>query len=354
PKFDCVILPNDSDPIGWSAGIEEAQKRLKAVENKAAEEIRLILGTLPPLISDAEIKRFREARNAAQNCFSSAALKGLPSMQLAAKLAHLQESDFDAATKVLETVEAEAKGLVDRLSDADRADRLRLYGLVAKWHEAVHPGAPFSACPVCDRDLMQPDAIPRDAVLDQFVVDALEQARNSKAARLETAAEWERDAMRALRGELPRGLQTFVSDDVPDDLETVSRAALSKEVFEPWASLSDARPFCEERPSLSGISGVRNAIRRVRRAINLARYRGERGFREVRRQSGVAFGGTGDGPAGQSTLCCGANQRSQCVSRGSDGIRRRPPPARSVQADLRAMENRLRTHRKTKSRGSGS
>ncbi|MFZ2106871.1 MAG: ATP-binding protein [Roseiarcus sp.] len=296
PKFDCVILPNDSDPIGWSAGIEEAQKRLKAVEDKAAEEIKLILGALQPLISGAEVKRFREARNAAQNCFSSAALKGLPSMQLAAKLAHLQESDFDAATKVLETVEAEAKGLVGRLSDADRADRLRLYGLVAKWHEAVHPGAPFSACPVCDRDLMQPDAIPRDAVLDQFVVDALEQARNSKAAVLKTAAEWERDAMRALRGQLPRGLQTFVSDDVPDDLETVYKAALSKEVFEQpefpvalrkmalgiaercrraWtnAPLRPPLPSATIPPEIPDNEGLRNAIRRVRRAISLARYR---------------------------------------------------------------------------------
>ena len=78
--------------------------------------------------------------------------------------------------------------------------------LSATWYELYR--ASFSACPVCGCDSMQPDAIPRDAVLDQFVVDALEQARNSKAALLETAAEWE-PHQRARSVDTATGLQNF-------------------------------------------------------------------------------------------------------------------------------------------------
>jgi hypothetical protein len=296
PNLDCVVLPDDSDPKAWATGLQEAEKRLKAVEDKAAEEAALILGTLPPLTSDAEIKRFGDALTAAQNCFSGAALRGLPSIQLVAKLGELQEADLCTAVSVLEGVESEAKKLVERLSDADRSDRLRLYGLVAKWHETVHPGHVLSACPVCDRDLTEPGAIPRDALLDQSVADALEQARKADAALIKTAAEWERDAMRALRGQLPSGLQSFVSDKVPDDLSTVYMTALSKEIFgQPdfpsvlrsmapsiaelcrvaWAKAPEREPLPNAAipPEIPDNEGLRSAIQKVRRAINLARYR---------------------------------------------------------------------------------
>ncbi len=296
PNLDCVVLPNDSDPEAWATGLQEAEKRLKAVEDKAAEEAALILGTLPPLTSDAEIKRFGDALTAAKNCFSGPALKGLPSIQLVAKLGELQEADLSAAASVLEGVESEAKKLVERLSDADRSDRLRLYGLVAKWHETVHPGHAFSACPVCDRDLTQPGAIPRDALLDQSVADALEQARKADTALIKTASEWERDAMRALRGQLPAGLQPFVSDNVPDDLSTIYMTGLSKEIFDQpdfpsvlrsmapsiaelcrvaWAKAPERAPLPNAAipPEIPDNEGLRNAIKKVRRAINLAMYR---------------------------------------------------------------------------------
>jgi hypothetical protein len=300
PNLDCVVLPDDSDPETWATGLEEAEKRLKAVEDNAAGEATLILGALPSLTSDLEIKRFGDALTAAQNCFSGAALRGLPSIQLVAKLGELKEADLDAGASVLECIEAEAKSLVERLADADRSDRLRLYGLVAKWHEAVHPGHAFSACPVCDRDLTQPGAIPRDALLDQSVADALEQARKADAALIKTASEWERDAMHALRGQLPLGLQPFVSDNVPDDLATVYLAALSKEVFEQpdfpavlhkmapsivelchlaWAKAPERAPLPSATiPSeIPDNEGLRSGIKKVRRAINLARYRAANG-----------------------------------------------------------------------------
>ncbi|MBJ6988203.1 AAA family ATPase [Devosia sp. MC521] len=296
PDLDCVVLPNESNPKAWETGLQEAEKRLKAVEDKATEEAALILGTLPPLTTDAEIKRFSDALTAAQNCFSGAALRALPSIQLVAKLGELQEADLSAAETVLEGVESEAKKLVVRLSDADRSDRLRLYGLVAKWHETVHPGHAFSVCPVCDRDLTQPGAIATDALLNQPVADALEQARKADAALIKTASEWERDAMRALRGLLPAGLQPFVSDNVPDDLSTIYITALSEEIFDQpdfpyalrsmapgiaqlcrlaWANAPTRAPLPDAAipTEIPDNEGLRNAIKKVRRAINLSKYR---------------------------------------------------------------------------------
>ncbi len=296
-NLDCVVSPDDATPDAWKRGLDSAELRLKAVEEQAATDALLVLGTLPTLNSESDVRRFADDLRAAEHCFSNAALKGLPSMQFATRLGEQQEYTLVEAEKVLQKLEDEAQSLVSRLADADRADRLRLYGLVAKWHEDVHPGHPFTSCPVCDCDLTQPGAIPNDALLDQSVADALEDARKADAALLKTAAEWERDTMRALRDNLPASLQVFLGDDVPDDLATVYKNALSKEVFAQAdfpAVLKEKMPaslvaLCEDawkgapvRPPLPGGTlppeipdneNLREAIKKVRRVILLARYR---------------------------------------------------------------------------------
>ena len=202
PDLSCVTVPKDTAPAEWKDGLKRAEEILKAAEDQAAADARLILGTLTPLTNDNEIKRFDGAIKAAENCFSYAALKGLPSMQLAQRLGELSEQDLRDAETVLLDIEREAATLVVQLSHADRADRVRLYGLVARWHDATHPDHPFVACPVCERDLLQPGAIPTDALLDKSVAQALEDARKADAAMLKTAAEWERDTKMGLRDRL--------------------------------------------------------------------------------------------------------------------------------------------------------
>lgn len=296
PNLDCVVVPTDAKPDAWKTGLDEAENRLKAVETKAATDALLILSTLPPLTVEADVTRFGAALTAAASCFSAAALKGLPSMQISSKLGEMTTEHMAAAENVLQAIETEAATLVTHLSDAGRSGRLRLYGLVAKWHEATHPGKPLTDCPVCERDLNQPGAIPKDALLDRSVVEALNQARTADAAMLKTAAEWERDTMHALRGRLPAAVQTFVEQDVPDDLAALYEAALSKEVFalaEFPAMLKKMAPGIAElcrvawkdapqREPLPGVTfppeipdneGLRTAIKNVRRAVQLARYR---------------------------------------------------------------------------------
>lgn len=296
PDLSCVATPNETAPDRWRDGLKRAEEILKAAEDQAAADARVVLGNLPPLTNINEIKRFDEAIKAAENCFSNAALKGLPSMQLAQRLGELGEEDLTVGENVLRDIEHEAVALVAQLSHAERADRVRLYGLVAKWHEAAHPGHAFTACPVCERDLLQPGAIPTDALLDKSVAQALEDARKADAAMLKTAAEWERDTKKGLRDRLPEKLRRFIDDDVPNDLASIYGAALSKEVFQQAdfpqplkAMAKGVASVCAaawngapEREPLLGVDlpaeipdneKLRATIRVVRRAMALSRYR---------------------------------------------------------------------------------
>jgi hypothetical protein len=296
PELNCVAIPEETSPDEWKAGLKQAEELLKASEDQAATDARLILGNLPPLTNDNEIKRFDGAIKAAENCFSNAALKGLSSMQLAQRLGEVSEDDLTHAETVLRQIEIEATALVEQLSHAERADRFRLYGLVAKWHDSAHPGHAFTSCPVCKRDLLQPGAIPKDALLDMSVAQALEDARKADATMLKTAAEWERDTKKGLRDRLPEKLRRFVDEAAPDDLASVYSSALAKEVFQlsdfpdPLKAMAKgvaglcatAWKDAPEREPLPGVNlpaeipdneNLRAAMRGVRRAVVLSRYR---------------------------------------------------------------------------------
>ncbi|EJL51626.1 hypothetical protein PMI09_04416 [Rhizobium sp. CF122] len=296
PDLSCVTAPRETAPDEWKDGLKQAEEILKSAEDQAATDARLVLGNLPPVTSDNEIKRFDGAIKAAETCFSNAALKGLPSMRLAQALGEISEEDLWDAETALQNIEREAAALVAQLSQAERADRVRLYGLVAKWHDAAHPGHAFTACPVCERDLLQAGAVPTDALLDKSVAQALEDARKADAAILKTAAEWERDTKKGLRDHLPEKLRRFVDDDVPDDLASVYGAALSREIFHLTDFPQSLKPMAKsiasrcaaawkdapEREPLPGVDlpaeipdneNLRAAIRGVRRAMALSRYR---------------------------------------------------------------------------------
>jgi AAA domain-containing protein len=300
PDLACVVLPADDTPDAWEHGLQEADTNLKAVEETSAADATLILGALPSLATENDIKRFADQLAAARNQFTNVALKGLPSIQTAQRLGSLTEAVARAAEGVLSEIETEARTLVERLSDADRANRLRLYGLVARWHEAAHPGHPFNACPVCTRGLTAPGAIPMDALLDQSVAEALEASRAADAALLMTAVEWERTTAQKFRGMLPANLQGFVDEEVPDTLAALYKTALSVEVFAQsdfpaafrklaasvahvcTAAWKDALadqplPAFGLPAEIPDKEGLRAAAVRIQRAIRLARYRAAHG-----------------------------------------------------------------------------
>lgn len=296
PDLSCVVPPNEIMPDAWKEGLTSAETLLQTAEGQAVADARSILGTLPPLANETDIKRFEAAIKAVESCFSNAALKGLPSMQLAQTLGEFSETDLIATEAVLNNIEREASVLITQLANAERADRVRLYGLVAQWHEACHPGHAFTACPVCERDLTSPGAIPTDALLDKSVAQALEDARHSDKATLKTAAEWERDTKRSLRDLIPEKLRRFIDDAVPDDLASVYESALAREVFQlpdfphllkpmkasvdklckaSWsnAPVRDPLPGVTLPEQIPDNEKLRSAILSLRRAIALSRYR---------------------------------------------------------------------------------
>ncbi len=181
-------------------------------------------------------------------------------------------------------------------ANAGRAARLRLYGLVAHMARSITPRSRLHRCPVCERDLTTPGAVPTDALLDKSVAQALEDARHSDKTMLKTAAEWERDSKHSLRDRIPEKLRRFIDEAGPDDLASVYKSALAREVFQspdfphllkPMATAVDG--LCKAawskapiREPLPGVTlpeeipdneSLRAAIRGVRRAIALSRYR---------------------------------------------------------------------------------
>ncbi|MGF7056310.1 hypothetical protein GGC47_005528 [Bosea sp. OAE752] len=142
PDLSCVATPQETDPDDWKAVLDQAEQLLKSAQDKAAADALLVLGFLPPLTNDSQIKRFGEAIKAAESCFSNAALKGLPSMQLAQSLGELSEGELAGSAAVLLDIEREAAAFIAQLSNAERADRIRLWP-----GDAVLPDHAFTACP---------------------------------------------------------------------------------------------------------------------------------------------------------------------------------------------------------------
>jgi hypothetical protein len=296
PDLSCVVAPNESFPEGWELGLKQAEEILREAEEKTSADARLIIGNLPKLTNDTEIERFDNAIKVARECFSNAALKGLPSMQVAIRLAELSEEDLVKSEAVIRDIEREAAKLVENLSNVQLANKVRLYGLVAKWCEEVHPGHEITNCPVCERDFMQRGAAPIDPVLNKTVLQALEDARTADVALLKTAAEWERDTKKGLHDRLPENLRQFIDNDVPLNLASIYETALSKEVFQqaefPTALKSMAKGVAlrcvaawKNAPAFEPLSDIRipdgvpdhsklrSSLQRIRRAISLSRYR---------------------------------------------------------------------------------
>lgn len=298
PDLDCIVLPRDTAPQAWRASIDEAEARLLAVEEQAARDAEDLLGDAPSFDDPDAADNFADMIESARGAFRGQALRGLPSMQLAARLGEIGADALAQCEEILSAIEAEAHTLATRLSDGRRAIRLQLYGLVAKWHHEHHSGESLSACPVCSSDLADGETLPYDTLLGLSVMDALEQARSDDAALLKSAAEWERDTCRGLANRLPEPLRPFLSGDVPASLALIYKRALSDEVFAQrefpkalrrlsagiaalcdaaWTHApSPAQPSADGLPSvIPDREGLRRAIANVRAAMALAKYRAD-------------------------------------------------------------------------------
>ncbi len=231
PELECVVPPNSDTPLAWEEGLATAKNQVAAAEATARTDAALILGSLPRLGSAKEIENFVADLDTADSLISSAALRSLPSMDAAMRLGKIEPDDIAAAEAVIEAVQNEAKEVAERLADEARSKRMRLYTLVARWHEEHHPGEKIHACPVCQRDLTDEAEVPPDALLSLGIAEALEACRAADAATTKTGIEWERDRARAFLAEIPLSVRRFATEILPETLLDLYRTALQSELF---------------------------------------------------------------------------------------------------------------------------
>ncbi|MDG3442872.1 ATP-binding protein [Nitrospirillum amazonense] len=297
PALGMVMVPDLAAPDAWKQGIANAKQALDTAEAATKTDAELLLGVLPRHSNDADIQRFVADIDAATALIGGTALKALPSWDKAVKLGQLAEDVLAAAETQIASVVDEARQVHHSLADKRRAGRIRLYALVAKWHEEHYPGQAIHACPVCGTELVDGADVPPDALLDMEVVTALENCRAADAAALKTAKEWERDKAREFVTQLPDGLRAFATSALPQTALQLYGDALAKELFSTDMDMPQSmRPLAKNVASIwsSAIAGaapmpnaydtdlpddipnnegLRNNLVNIERAIRIARYR---------------------------------------------------------------------------------
>lgn len=138
------------------------------------------------------------------------------------------QADADVTQREITEVLDEAKRLADRLQNESEAKRWQLYARVALWHEHHHPGQPFEACPVCGTDL---ESVPKDALLDQGVREALEEAQRSGADLAKTASEWVADRATAFLAKLPPSIRHLMECNWSTGLTPLYTKAITQELL---------------------------------------------------------------------------------------------------------------------------
>ena len=231
PALGMIQAPNAAAPDAWIDGIALAKNTLDKAEATAKVDAESILGTLPLLTSDEVARRFVADLDAAETLLSGAALRALPSMGKAIRLGQLDAGEIAAAEAEIASVIEEAQRVAAGFTDERRWRRLRLYNLVARWHEEHHPGEPIGCCPVCGADLSDEALVPPDALLDMGVVEALEACRRADAAAAKTSTEWERERAQEFLARLPEQIRSFAAEQLPKKLADLYGNAIVNELF---------------------------------------------------------------------------------------------------------------------------
>ena len=222
-------------------------------------------------------------------------LRRLDSAHRAHALAGLAGPQIAAASQLVGRVVSQARELADLAREPRVAPRVRLYDRIAAWI-ADHPELPvdLAKCPVCQTPLEGK----LDPITRRPVPDHIKECCEAEAHFLsQTIAEWEEQAVKTLRHELPAALQAEMDRTLPNHPDQLMADALAVELFESkcfkgaLASLkgkvqtlcdrarADLPPF--EEPALPdlaeevgrGPDGLAAVLGRVARAIAFAQWR---------------------------------------------------------------------------------
>lgn len=273
--------------------LSAAKEVVERIEAQAQDDVTSILGQAPNLDTPNAVNNFRLQLDDADQQLRGAVLSALPSVRDALAIKALSTDELDAVETLIASIVDEGGKLAELLRKKEEAERWQLYTRVARWHEENHPGQDIETCPVCRTDL---DDIPKDAVLDLHVKEALKRCRRTGEYVAKTAAEWERDQARAFVAGLPNALRPFADRDLPDTLISFYERALTTELFDKkdfqgllarlranaaaiWEEVSGALPAQEAQvsPSLPAVfpddNGLQKKLNNIRTVIDMARYR---------------------------------------------------------------------------------
>lgn len=210
------------------ASIKASRQHLESARDTGQAATEQILGAALVLNTKQDVEAMLRRLADARDLLQPGALGGLASIATAKNIGAINASDREAARLLIRQVIERAVQTSERLKKVREAARWQLYTRVAAWHKEHHPGAELSSCPVCGADLQD---VPKDALLDMGVRDALEKSLQANADASKNAKEWEKDAAREFLEALPDSIRLFVDNAPPASLLAVYKTAYVDELL---------------------------------------------------------------------------------------------------------------------------
>jgi len=288
-------LPGPGPETTVEEQLTSCAKHFEKLQAGALADCRLILGeSFDPKDWEAR-EDLTEKVGPAIGQLDHGNLARLPSASRLDALASLTDKELSGAEALVQKLVSEANELVELEEEPEVAARLRLYARVAGWiKDLPKPPHVIENCPVCQSVLEGKT----DPVTEKPVAEHIQQQLDVVGDHFEkTIAAWEKSALAILADELPGALLSELRTDLPQAPSDLISKALGDELFEsdnfkgtlaPLSSavqsmcsevLRDLPPFKEpETPDLAlrfgdGDGDIRQAVRRVTRAIAFARWR---------------------------------------------------------------------------------
>lgn len=301
PDAKSIVAPSSHSSPSSKESILSALEKISQAEAKIREDAEKIIGETPDTGTPQSHKTFLAFVENADRALSSDALSALPSLSKAIVLGKITREEIGKASDLVDEIVSQAKAHADLLEDKEKASRWQLYTAVAQWHQSQHPDAKIDTCPICQTSLRDPTqklAVPRDAILDIEVAEALEQCRQADDDAAKSAANWARDKARYLSSALPSRIRQFLDEDLPPDPTNLYRQAFVAELFgksEFSGQLKNLKAnatvlfsrLSENLPKSEAVSPIQlppvfpheekleSNLSRVQNAISFARYRKE-------------------------------------------------------------------------------
>ena len=223
--FDLLAPDEENRENRSQTTISEARTHLERLKNGLESQAESVLGQAIRIDdTNAMLKQLA----AASDALKTAAINSLPSIAIVKRIGAVTVENIADAQTLIEEMVNRANEVSQRLGNKQESARWQLYARVAAWHREHHSDSAIENCPVCGTDL---DRVPRDALLNKGVKEALMLCADADADAAKGADEWVQAAVGELLTRLPESLRGF-ADTAPDtELLAIYRKAYVDELL---------------------------------------------------------------------------------------------------------------------------